>query len=61
MPAPAIPSGGTSTSSSTTLAASPAIAAGKLRVVTWARPAMTRNTTHSPYMAQPSATHGNAL
>ena len=61
MPAPAIPSGGTSTTSSTTFAARPASAAGKLRVVTFARPAITRNTTHSPYIAQPSATHGSAL
>ena len=42
------------------LAASPASAAGKLRVVTLARPAITRNTTHSPYSAQPSATQGSA-
>jgi len=60
MPAPAIPSGGTSTSSSTKFTASPATEAGKLRVVTLARPAITTNTRKRPYSAQPSATHGSA-
>ena len=61
IPAPAIPSGGTSVTSITTLATRPASAAGKFRVVTLARPAITRNTTHRPYSAHPSATHGSAL
>src|SRR3954466_8930531 len=60
MPAPAIPRGPTRTTRPTTLTASPAMAAGNVRVVTFARPAMVTNTTNSPYSAQPSATHGSA-
>ena len=33
---------------------------GSCVCVTLARPAITRNTTHRPYSAQPSATHGSA-
>src|SRR5919205_3456042 len=60
MPAPAIPSGPTSATSAPTFTASPAAAAGKLRVVTFARPAIVTNTRNSPYSAHPSATHGSA-
>src|SRR5919108_227880 len=60
MPAPEIPSGPTSTTSPRTLTARPAAAAGNVRVVTFARPAIVTNTRNSPYSAQPSATHGSA-
>src|SRR3954469_6471616 len=60
MPAPAIPSGPTRTTSATTFTARPAAAAGNVRVVTFARPAIDTNTRNSPYSAQPSATHGSA-
>ena len=54
------PTAGTSASSSTTLTARPAAAAGRLREVTRARPAIATNTRYSPYSAQPSASHGSA-
>ncbi len=60
MPAPAIPSGSTSAISTTTLTMTPASAAGKLRVVTPARPPIVTSTRNRPYIAQPSATHGSA-
>ena len=60
MPAPAMPSGGTSSASSATLTASPHSAAGALRIVTCARPAIVTSTRNRPYSAQPSATHGSA-
>ena len=47
-PAPAIPSGPTSTASSATLAVRPHSAAGKLRTVTRARPAIATSTRNSP-------------
>ena len=55
-----MPSGGTSSASSATLTASPQSAAGALRIVTCARPAIATSTRNSPYSAQPSATHGSA-
>src|SRR5215211_1665451 len=55
-----MPSASTSTMSVTTLTTSPAAAAGKTRVVTFARPAIVTKTRNSPYSAQPSATQGNA-
>jgi hypothetical protein len=48
MPAPVGPSGPTSRASPSTLTASPTTAAGKVRVVTFARPAMVTKTRKSP-------------